>query len=75
MNNGNNIILAGDVGGTKTLLALFEGSGSHLAELKSKRYASKDFKNLEVIVKDFLNNQQSKPQSAAFGIPGPVKNG
>lgn len=69
------IILAGDVGGTKTLLALFECSGNHLVELKSKNYVSKDFENLEFIIREFLSIVQITPSSAAFGIPGPVENG
>lgn len=73
--NNNNIILAVDVGGTKTLLALYECSGKLLVELKLKRYSSKDYQNLETIIKDFLNSQQITPSSAAFGIPGPVENG
>lgn len=71
----NRIILAGDVGGTKTLLALYECSGNHLVELKSKNYVSKDFENLEFIIRDFLSIVQITPSSAAFGIPGPVENG
>lgn len=71
----NKIILAGDVGGTKTLLALYECSGNHLVELKSKNYVSKDFENLEFIIRDFLSIVQITPSSAAFGIPGPVENG
>lgn len=43
MKQQNKIILAGDIGGTKTLLALFECSGSHLVELKSKKYVSRNF--------------------------------
>lgn len=71
----NKIILAGDVGGTKILLALFELSGEQLIQLKSKRYISRDYKSLEIIIKDFLASQQAAPASAAFGIPGPVENG
>ncbi|AFH49672.1 Glucokinase [Ignavibacterium album JCM 16511] len=71
----NKIILAGDVGGTKTLLALYECSGSHWIELKSKKYSSTEFANLELIVKDFLESQQISPASAVFGIPGPVEHG
>ena len=73
--NSNKIILAGDIGGTKTLLALYEFSGKHLIELKLKKYSSKEYQNLESIVKDFLDSQQINPSSAAFGIPGPVENG
>jgi len=69
------MILAGDIGGTKTLLALFETNGDRLIELKSKKYVSGEFKNLETIISDFLNGQQVSPESAAFGIPGPVVRG
>ncbi|MFZ1518700.1 MAG: glucokinase [Ignavibacteriaceae bacterium] len=71
----NNIILAGDVGGTKTLLALFKYDGNHITEIKSKKYSSRDFIELEIILKDFLHNEQIIPASAVFGIPGPVENG
>lgn len=69
------MILAGDIGGTKTLLALFETNGNRLVELKSKKYASSEFKNLDIIISDFLDGQQVPPESAAFGIPGPVVGG
>lgn len=69
------MILAGDIGGTKTLLALFEVNGNDLLEIKSKRYVSKNFKNLISILNDFLKNEKDLPTSAAFGIPGPVQNG
>lgn len=71
----NKIILAGDIGGTKTLLALFEYNANNLVEMKSKKYPSKEFSDLETIIKDFLNYQQIQPSSAVFGIPGPVENG
>ncbi len=71
----NNIILAGDVGGTKSLLALFKTKEGKLVELNRKRYVSKDFENLEIVAKDFLDKHKIVPQVAAFGIPGPVING
>ncbi len=71
----NNIILAGDVGGTKTLFTLFESKEGKLVELRRKRYVSKDFENLDIIIKDFLKELKLFPQAAAFGIPGPVING
>jgi glucokinase len=71
------LILAGDVGGTKVALALFdfqEGSVNHRAE---KRYAAKDYPGLEAIVQEFLGecNQQGKVSAACFGVPGPVRHG
>jgi glucokinase len=75
LNDKSIIVLAGDVGGTKTLLALFECRNSRMVELYSKKYKSHDFANLEMVVKDFLTHQNIKPQIAVFGIPGPVDNG
>jgi len=66
------MILAGDVGGTKTLLALFEIRDNQLVEQKSKKYASNDYESLEIILTDFLSDVNGKIESAAFGIPGPV---
>ena len=63
------LFLAGDIGGTKTRLALFDD------ELHCKRqeiYASKDFPHLEDIVKLFLKEKVAK---ACFGVAGPVVEG
>ena len=68
------MILAGDIGGTKTLLALFKVNGNELREIKSKRYVSKNFKSLISILNDFLKDEKDMPKCAAFGIPGPVVN-
>jgi len=69
------MILAGDVGGTKTLLALYECENNKLVELNAKSFVSRDFENLETIIKYFLKGREVFPISAAFGIPGPVVNG
>ncbi len=68
------MILAGDIGGTKTLLALFKVNDNDLREVKSKRYVSKNFNSLISILNDFLKNEKDVPRCAAFGIPGPVVN-
>jgi len=73
--NIENTLLAGDVGGTKTLLALFSVQNGIPVEISSHRYVSRDFKSLEHIIRDFLKDRESLPAAAAFGIPGPVING
>lgn len=73
--NARNTILAGDIGGTKTLLALFQGHNGEAVQLKSFEYKSKEFNGLEEIIKNFLHDWGGKPRAACFGIPGPVKNG
>jgi len=66
-------ILAGDIGGTKTHLALFE-EGEDRKWLAATKYKSADYENLRTIVKEFLKSQGSpKVNVACFGIAGPVQ--
>ncbi len=68
------VILVGDVGGTKTYLALFEPDNyesPHVqATLFSPRYSS-----LEGLVGEFLSYHQCNVIAAAFGIAGYVRDG
>lgn len=69
-------VLAGDVGGTKTDLALYRVLGAN--ELHLEREASlpsRDFDDLGSLVRRFLDEGGEKPQAAAFGIAGPVLDG
>jgi glucokinase len=67
------ILLAGDIGGTKTLLRLFETGGGILAE---ERYDSAAFVSLEQIVAGFLSGRSVPSLAAAcFGVAGPVEGG
>lgn len=68
------MILAGDVGGTKTNLGLFEGMGDRLRLLRSEKYHSPDFPGLSAMVEAFLKPGPAGMdlQAACFGIPGPV---
>ncbi|HEY3173479.1 MAG TPA: glucokinase [Thermoanaerobaculia bacterium] len=68
-------VLAGDIGGTKTALAIAEvGSGS-LSFVSSRTYPSAAFPGLEEIAEDFLSGESRRPASAAFGVAGPVRGG
>jgi glucokinase len=66
------VILAGDVGGTKTQLALFEPGGSARAPRLQQRYPCRDFPSLEALVETFLASAGVRPTRAVFGIAGPV---
>ena len=74
MNTSNKkTFLAGDVGGTKTLLRLFEAGGGVLAE---RRFDSASFPSLEQVVAGFLRDSPFlTPASACFGVAGPVEGG
>ena len=62
------MILAGDIGGTKTRLALFNSKGQIE---KEEKFASREFTNLKEMLQLFLKNKE-KIQAACFGIAGPV---
>ena len=48
------MILAGDVGGTKVHLALFDFIDGKLKYTRDKQYPAKEYSGLEEIVKEFL---------------------
>jgi glucokinase len=71
------VILAGDVGGTKCNLALFSENGGNLTSVFKQRFASKDFAQFDLIVREFslqaaphLANERVR--AAGFGVAGPV---
>lgn len=69
------MLLAGDVGATKTVLGLFDCWGDKLVGLSEAVFASADYAGLEAIVVDFLKERHVKPGVACFGVPGPVSDG
>jgi len=68
------MILAGDIGGTKTNLALYDVQGGKLVRTTEKRYGSGEHAGLEEIVADFAKFTGASITGAAFGIAGPVVN-
>ena len=68
------VVLAGDLGGTKTNLALFRIEGEQLQTVKEAQYPSQEFKSLEPIINDFLKGF-SLPDAACIGVAGPVLDG
>ncbi|MEM6503693.1 MAG: glucokinase [Cyanobacteria bacterium P01_C01_bin.89] len=84
------LLLAGDIGGTKTILRLVrakdeaagETAGGDLETCYEKEYPSGDFPDLAPMVSAFFEeaiaqnclSSQEKPARACFGIAGPVVN-
>jgi glucokinase len=69
------MILAGDIGGTKVNLALFEAGGRGLECRVAQTYPSREHSSLREIVKLFLEAHGAGVDCACFGIAGPVRNG
>jgi len=69
------MILAGDIGGTKTNLAIFEVREHALALVAQESFPSGEHAGLKEIAKAFLTQQQLPVDLACFGIAGPVRDG
>jgi glucokinase len=69
------VYLAGDVGGTKTNLALFSEDGDIRHPLYEQTIPSGGYDTLEDLVEDFLKETELRPTRAAFGVAGPVVEG
>ncbi|MFQ5931796.1 MAG: glucokinase [Nitrospiraceae bacterium] len=70
------MILAGDIGGTKTVLALFQEAGGGLRQLRDETFPSRRHRSLENILAKFLKGERRLPlRGACFGAAGPVING
>ncbi|MGH7596894.1 MAG: glucokinase [bacterium] len=66
------MILAGDTGGTKTRLALYEEQPGKLVRRQTETFASADFPSLEEIIRTFLSKNHTSVKKACFGVPGPI---
>lgn len=64
-------VVAGDIGGTKTRLAIVEVDGTQLRIERETNYPSRKFATFDALLADFLKGMQV-PAHAAFGIAGPV---
>jgi glucokinase len=74
------MIIAGDIGGTKSHLVAYDESGSKLAVVARHRYVTRDFSSFEKLVEEFSRHAfGSSPKhpikAAGFGVPGTVVDG
>ena len=72
------MILAGDVGGTKVHLALYNFAEGKLVQQREEKFPAADYGCLDDVVKAFLAQGDEKKEEIAascFGCPGPVRDG
>ncbi len=70
------MILAGDIGGTKTNVALFQRNGSEVGPVvRQQTFPSAAYDSLESILKEFMGETQPEITGACFGIAAPVIEG
>jgi len=68
------MILAGDIGGTKTILALFERDGL-TTPVAEETFRSREHESFDAIVRLFRERHPGKVSLAGVGVAGPVKDG
>jgi glucokinase len=74
------VILAGDIGGTKCNLALYELEHSSRRKMIDRRYESREFPDFDGVISKFLSDARREAtfsgafqiQAAGFGVAGPV---
>jgi glucokinase len=73
------IVLAGDVGGTKTQLGCFHVDGQspslRFKPLVVEKFRSQEHASLDELAAAFLARHKSQPEIACFGVAGPVQHG
>src|SRR3972149_2378835 len=69
------LVLAGDVGGTKTNVALFSVHGESIRPEWTQSFASKRYSGLVPVLQEFLVVGAHSIDAACFGIAGPVVDG
>ena len=69
------LVLAGDIGGTKTNLAVFSVQGEKLRSESFNNFPSKRYSGLVPVLQEFLAGEKSLVEAACFGIAGPVVDG
>lgn len=73
------MILAGDVGGTKVHLALYNFAGGRLVPVRDHKFPAGEFACLDDVVRAFFaqgaGQEKDQVVAACFGCPGPVRDG
>jgi glucokinase len=69
------MILAGEIGATRTRLTAFETEGSRLQSVVAKDYPSQQHEGLSGILADFIKTEGIPVHSACLGVAGPVRHG
>lgn len=69
------MLLAGDIGGTKTLLALYDPKGDVRHPVVEAEFRSVDFASLALMARQFLDRAGRTAEHACFDVAGPVIDG
>ncbi|HEY3326410.1 MAG TPA: glucokinase [Novimethylophilus sp.] len=70
----SNHLMAADIGGTKTNIALYPQAGE-LIPVAERTYLNRDFYGLEPLLRQFMKETGLTAHAACFGIAGAVRDG
>ena len=67
-------VLAGDIGGTKTLLQIADFERDQYRVLAQRRFENEAYSSLSAIIEEFMGEQRPPPRlhAACLGVAGPV---
>lgn len=66
------MLLAGDIGGTKTDLAVFSAADGPRSPSRQAEFASREYGSLKAIVQEFMKGGDEEITRACFAVAGPV---
>lgn len=66
------MLLAGDIGGTKTILAVFSPETGPRVPLAQETFPSAGYPHFEMLVREFLSHVSFPLEGACFGVAGPI---
>lgn len=71
------LVVAADVGGTKTLIGLFDVAGARPRLVRKTRFSSRELRSFQQGLRAFLDEDRRAPKIAgvAVGVAGPVAEG
>ncbi|MCZ7668586.1 MAG: glucokinase [Chloroflexi bacterium] len=69
------MLLAGDIGGTKTAVALFSTESDTLQPEVELTFQNRNYDSLEAVIYEFMRAHPKSITSASFGVAGPVVKG
>ena len=68
------LLLAGDIGGTKTRLGLFSRIRKGLSRVVFRTFLSQEYDDRETIISEFLQDYK-QVSAVSFGVAGPIVKG
>ena len=66
------MIVAGDLGGTKSNLGTFDPRNGKLVPIAEEHLDSHKYSSVEELVQDYISQTKSSCSAACFGVAGPV---